>query len=151
MAAGMPAGMASLVLRASGTFTVLLGMTFLRERVRGSQMVFLLVAMAGLGIVGWQRLESSASFLPFPLTLAGAFGRAIGTTCNRLAHSSEPIKCTMWISVVPPVPMFVLSLLAEGPERIGRSFTGLDSPTGLLGLVGLVCTVVIATVLGTGI
>lgn len=151
MAAGMPAGLASLVLQASGPFTVLLGMTFLRERVRGSQMVFLLVAMAGLGIVGWQRLDSSASFLPFLLTLAGAFGWAIGNTCNRQAHSTEPVKFTMWMSVVPPVPMFVLSLLVEGPERIGRSFTGLDSPTGLLGLAGLLYTVVIATVLGSGI
>lgn len=151
MAAGMPAGLASLVLQASGPFTVLLGMTFLRERVRASQMVFLLVAMAGLGIVGWQRLDSSASFLPFLLTLAGAFGWAIGNTCNRQAHSTEPVKFTMWMSVVPPVPMFVLSLLVEGPERIGRSFTGLDSPTGVLGLAGLVYTVVIATVLGSGI
>ena len=151
MAAGMPAGLASLVLQASGPFTVLLGMTFLRERVRASQMVFLLVAMAGLGIVGWQRLDSSASFLPFLLTLAGAFGWAIGNTCNRQAQSVEPVKFTMWMSVVPPVPMFVLSLLVEGPVAISSSMTTLGTATGMIGVAGLIYTVVIATVLGSGI
>ncbi|AZL11947.1 EamA family transporter [Brevibacterium aurantiacum] len=151
MAAGMPAGLASLVLQASGPFTVLLGMTFLRERVRGSQMAFLIVAMAGLGVVGWQRLDSSASFLPFLLTLAGGLGWAIGNICNRQAHSVEPVKFTMWMSVIPPVPMLILSLFVEGPSTIGHSLTTLLTPTGWLGIAGLVYTVVIATILGSGI
>ena len=151
MAAGMPAGLASLVLQASGPFTVLLGMTFLRERVRGSQMVFLLVAMAGLAVVGWQRFDSNASFLPFLLTLAGAFGWAIGNICNRQAHTTEPIRLTMWMSLVPPVPMLILSLVVEGPERVGASFVGLTSPTGLWAVAGLLYTVIIATILGSGI
>lgn len=45
-------------------------------------MAFLLVAMAGLGIVGWQRFDSSASFLPFLLTLAGAFGGRSATSAT---------------------------------------------------------------------
>ena len=151
MAAGMPTGLASLVLQASGPFTVLLGMTFLRERVRGSQMVFLLVAMAGLAVVGWQRFDSNASFLPFLLTLAGAFGWAIGNICNRQAHTTEPIRLTMWMSLVPPVPMLILSLVVEGPERVGASFVGLTSPTGLWAVAGLLYTVIIATILGSGI
>ena len=151
MAAGMPAGLASLVLQASGPFTVFLGMTVLRERVRPSQMAFLLVAMAGLGVVGWQRFDSSASLLPFLLTLAGAFGWAIGNICNRQAHSTEPVKLTMWMSVVPPVPMLIVALLVEGPDRIGQSLTTLATPTGLLGLAGLIYTVVIATVIGSGV
>lgn len=151
MAAGMPADLASLVLQASGPFTVLLGMTFLRERVSGPQLAFLLLAMAGLGVVGWQRLDSSASLLPFLLTLAGAFGWAIGNICNRQAHSVEPVKFTMWMSVVPPVPMFLLALVVEGPATIGHSLTTLMAPTGWLGLAGLAYTVVIATILGSGI
>ena len=151
MAAGMPAGLASLVLQASGPFTVMLGMTFLRERVRGSQLTFLLVAMAGLAVVGWQRFESNASILPFLLTLAGAFGWAIGNICNRQSQTTEPIRLTMWMSVVPPMPMLLLSLAVEGPERIGDSFRGLSSPTGMLAIAGLLYTVIIATVLGSGV
>ena len=151
MDAGMPAGLASLVLQASGPFTVLLGMTVLREKVRGSQMAFLLIAMAGLAVVGWQRFDSHASILPFLLTLAGAFGWAIGNICNRRAHTTEPIKLTMWMSVVPPVPMFLLSLAVEGPDRIGDSFHGLATPTGLWAIAGLIYTVVVATIIGSGV
>lgn len=151
MAAGMPVGLASLVLQASGPFTVLLGVMFLSERVRGSQLVFLLIAMGGLGVVGWQRFDSSASFLPFLLTVAGAFGWAIGNICNRQAHSVEPVKFTMWMSVVPPVPMLILSLFVEGPATVGQSLTTLMTPTGWLGIAGLAYTAVIATILGSGI
>ena len=126
-------------------------MTFLRERVRGSQLTFLLVAMAGLAVVGWQRFESNASILPFLLTLAGAFGWAIGNICNRQSQTTEPIRLTMWMSVVPPMPMLLLSLAVEGPERIGDSFRGLSSPTGMLAIAGLLYTVIIATVLGSGV
>src|SRR5699024_5783665 len=150
MAIGMPAGLASLVLRASGPFTVLLGLAFLRERVRGSQLGFLLVATAGLPVVGWPRSGSHA-ILSVLRTLAGAFGWAIGNICNRQSHSVEPIKLTRWMSVVPPVPILVLSLLVDGPDRVGSSFLGLTSPSGLLAVAGLLYTVVIATILGSGI
>ncbi len=57
----------------------------------------------------------------------------------------------MWMSVVPPVPMLIVALLVEGPDRIGQSLTTLATPTGLLGLAGLIYTVVIATVIGSGV
>src|SRR3546814_7779636 len=76
MAAGMPAGLASLVLQASAPFTVLLGATVARDRVSGRRVLGFLVAVACLAVVGWQRTEA-ASVLPFLLVLAGAFGRPI--------------------------------------------------------------------------
>jgi O-acetylserine/cysteine efflux transporter len=57
----------------------------------------------------------------------------------------------MWMSVVPPLPMFLLSWLVEGPSRIAGSFTDLTSRTGLLAVGGLVYTCLLATVVGTGI
>jgi O-acetylserine/cysteine efflux transporter len=57
----------------------------------------------------------------------------------------------MWMSVVPPLPALALSLLIEGPGRIAASFDGLGERTGLLALLGLVYTVVLATLLGSGI
>ena len=75
----------------------------------------------------------------------------IGNICNRRAHTTEPIKLTMWMSVVPPVPMFLLSLAVEGPDRIGDSFHGLATPTGLWAIAGLIYTVVVATIIGSGV
>jgi O-acetylserine/cysteine efflux transporter len=150
MAAGMPTGLASLVLQASAPFTVVLGATFLRERVRGRTVAGVLIAVAGLTIVGWQRVEN-ASVVPFLLTLAGAFGWAIGNVCSRQARPPNPLHLTLWMSVIPPLPMLALALIAEGPGRIGASFTTLGSAAGAWALVGLAYTVIIATVLGSGI
>ncbi|MEU2946748.1 EamA family transporter [Nocardiopsis alba] len=150
MASGMPTGLASLVLQASAPFTVLLGATFLRERVSGRQLVGVLIAVCGMALVGWQRAENAA-IVPFLLTLAGAFGWAIGNTCNRLARPTDPLRLTLWMSVVPPLPMLALSLAVEGPDRILESLTSFGEPGAAAAVTGLVYTVVIGTVVGSGV
>ncbi|GAA1688522.1 EamA family transporter [Glycomyces endophyticus] len=150
MAAGMPAGLASLVLQASGPFTMLLGATFLRERVTGPQLLGILVAVGGLAVVGWQRAEH-ASVLPFLLTLAGALGWAIGNVCNRQARAANPLHLTLWMSTVPPLPMLALALVVEGPARITDSLTDFTGPGALGAVLGLLYTVVIGTILGSGL
>lgn len=150
MAAGMPTGLASLVLQASAPFTVLLGATFLRERVNGRQVLGIVIAIGGLAIVGSHRAQVAA-FLPFLLTLAGGFGWAIGNVCSRQARPRNPLHLTLWMSVVPPIPMLIVALLVEGPGRIGASLATSFTPSGLLALAGLAYTVVVATVLGSGL
>ncbi|MBO0610292.1 EamA family transporter [Myceligenerans salitolerans] len=153
MAAGFPTGLASLVLQSSAPFTVLLGATVFRERVSGRQLAGLAVATAGLAVVGWQQAQAAA-FAPFLLVIAGGFGWAIGNVSNARAMSGvsqrpDPLHVTLWMSVVPPVPMALLSLAVEGPAVIARSFT--PGPELVPALVGLAYTVVIGTLLGSGI
>jgi O-acetylserine/cysteine efflux transporter len=150
MAVGMPAGLASLVLQASGPFTVVLGAAFLRERVGPRQVAGILVAVAGLTVVGWQQAQTAA-LLPFLLTLAGALGWAFGNISNRQARPENPLHLTLWMSVVPPLPMLALALAIEGPARIAGSLTSFDDPGAVAALVGLAYTVVVGTVLGSGV
>lgn len=150
MAAGMPAGLASLVLQASAPFTVLLGAVLLRERISVRAGIGITVAVAGLTLVGWHRAEN-ASVIPFLLTLAGALGWALGNLSSRQARAPKPLQLTLWMSVVPPLPMLALSLAVEGPARIGRSLTTLGTSTGMLALLGLAYTVLLATIVGSGL
>ena len=154
MAIGMPAGLASLVLQCSAPFTVLLGAVALKERLSGRQLAGICAAAAGLVVVGVQRWESAA-LLPFLLTVAGGLGWAFGNLGNRLASAAnpevKPLHLVLWMSVVPPLPMFLISLATEGPGRIGASFTGLGSITGWLALAGLAYTVALGTLLGSGL
>ena len=55
MAAGMPSGLASLVLQASAPFTVLLAGIFLAERISRRQVVGILLAVAGLATIAVHR------------------------------------------------------------------------------------------------
>lgn len=150
MAAGMPAGLASLVLQASAPFTVMLGAVFLHERISARAVAGIVIALGGLTVVGWNQ-AGSAALIPFLLTLAGAFGWAIGNVCSRNARPPKPLNLTLWMSVVPPIPMLVLSLATEGPARISAALATTLTPEALPALAGLAYTVVIATVLGSGI
>lgn len=154
MAAGMPAGLASLVLQCSAPFTVVLGTALLRERLSTRQVVGILVAVAGLTVVGVQRWESAA-LLPFLLTLAGGLGWAFGNLGNRLASAANPtanpLHLVLWMSVVPPLPMLAVSLATEGPARIGASLATLNSTVGWLALAGLAYTILLGTLLGSGL
>lgn len=150
MATGMPTGLASLVLQSSAPMTVLLGATLLRERLDRGQVIGIVLAVAGLTAIGWQQL-GSAALGPFLLTLLGALGWALGNLSSRLARPSKPLHLTLWMSVVPVLPMLGVSLAVEGPEAIGASFVGLGEPTGLWALAGLGYTMLFGTVVGSGI
>ncbi|GAA4740070.1 EamA family transporter [Modestobacter marinus] len=153
MDTGMPTGLASLVLQSSAPFTVLLAGLLLHERLTARQLTGIGIAVAGLGGIALYRadLGGTALALPVLLTLCGGLGWALGNLCTRQARASEPLKLTLWMSVVPPLPMLGVALVAEGPDAIARSFTTLGSQQGLLALAGLLYTVVVATLLGSGL
>ena len=150
MAAGMPTGLASLVLQISGPFTLALGALLLGEKVRRLQWVGICVAMAGMVLVGVSRAQAAA-IVPFLLVLAGGLGWAFGNLASRLAKPPNPLHLTLWMSVVVPVPMLVLSLLAEGPARIASSMAGAFGPEAVPAWIGLAYTCIIGTAVGSGI
>ncbi len=156
MDSGMPTGLASLVLQSSAPFTVVLAAALLRERISARQGLGVAVAVVGLGGIALHRagLDGGATLLPVVLTLCGGLGWAVGNLGNRLAMRAapgEPLRLLLWMSVVPPVPMLAASLVVEGPERIAASFEGLATTQGLLAIGGLLYTVLIGTLLGSGL
>lgn len=150
MAAGFPTGLASLVLQMSAPFTVLLGAIFLREKLTTRRVIGIAVAVAGLLLVGVAR-GGAGSWWPFVLVVIGAFGWAIGNISSRLAEPPKPLHLTMWMAVVPPIPMLAVSLLVEGPEQIWASLATAWTSAAVPAWVGLVYTIVLGTVLGSGI
>lgn len=150
MAAGMPTGLASLVLQASAPFTLVLGALLLHERVRAHQWLGIGTAILGMVLVGASRAQAAA-LLPFLLVLIGGLGWAGGNLASRLARPQNPLHLTLWMSVVVPVPMLALSLLVEGPEQIATSVATSFSASAASAWIGLLYTCVIATAIGSGI
>ncbi|MEV7973796.1 EamA family transporter [Cellulomonas sp. NPDC089187] len=150
---GMPTGLASLVLQSSAPFTVLIGAVWLREHVSGRQALGIGIAVAGLAGIALVRAGGGvqAGLLPVLLTLCGGLGWAFGNVCSRQARPASPLRFMMWMSVVPPLPMLAMALLIDGPTRIADSLTTLGTATGVWALAGLAFTVLIATVVGSGI
>lgn len=148
MASGMPTGMASLVLQCSAPFTVLLGAVLTREHLTPARAVGTTIAVVGLAVVGSTR-SSSHTWWPFVLTVLGGLGWALGNLALRQAHAPKPLHLTLWMSVVPPIPMLALSLAFEGPTRIWHAFA--TSGHAWDAWAGLVYTVLLATVAGSGL
>jgi O-acetylserine/cysteine efflux transporter len=150
MDVGMPTGLASLVLQASAPFTVLLGALLLRERLVARQVAGIAMAIVGLVVIGAHRAQTAA-LLPVVLTLLAALGWAFGNLASRMARTDEPLRLVLWMSVIPPVPLFLLSAIIEGPT------TGLQASGELLqghawtAFWGLTYVVLLGTLLGSGL
>lgn len=150
MAAGFPAGLASLVLQSSAPFTVILGMVLLGERLSARRAAGVLTAVLGLALVGFSR-ATTTEWWPFALVVLGGLGWALGNIASRQARAPRPLHLTLWMSVVPPVPMFALSLAFEGPGTILAALRTSGDAAAAPAWVGLAYTVVLGTVVGSGI
>ena len=153
MAVGMPSGLASLVLQACAPFTVVLGALLLRERLGTRQVVGVVVAVAGLAVIALHRAlgGSAAALVPVLLTIAAGLGWALGNLCARQARAPKPLHFTLWLSVVPPVPLLALSLLVEGPRRDWEALRTAFTLEALPAVLGLLYIVLVATILGYGL
>ena len=150
MHVGMPTGLASLVLQSSAPFTVVLGAVLLRERLRPAQVSGLLVAIAGMTLIGWDRAQHAA-LLPVALTLLAGLSWAVGNIGNRKAASDQPMRLMLWMCVIPPLPMLALSFGVEGPSAGWDSLTSSLDGNGPLALAGLAYIVILGTVAGSGL
>lgn len=150
MAAGVPSGLASLVLQSSAPFTVLLGAVLLRERITRRQGLGVAVAVAAMIGIAAVRAQSAA-LLPVVLVVLGGLGWAFGNLANRRAATDQPFRLMLWMSVVPVLPMLALSLAVEGPARDAAAVRTAFSAHALPALGGLVYIVLVATLVGSGL
>ena len=107
--AGMTPGLASVTQQSQVFLTVLLAVLLFRERPSRQQSAGMALAAAGIGLVA---LTTGAD-LPFGallLALGGAFSWAIGNILLRQAQGVSMSGLIAWASLVPPVPMLLLSV-----------------------------------------
>ncbi|MDT8992483.1 EamA family transporter [Curvibacter sp. APW13] len=134
MAVGLPAGLASVVLQSQVLFTLGLSMLLLGERLQLHNAVGVLVAMGGLGLLGWHSLNQAHTpdgmgvLLGFGLCLLAALCWACGNLINKRmqAAPSQLMGVVVWGAMVPVLPFALLSYGLEGPQRISAALAGLD-------------------------
>jgi O-acetylserine/cysteine efflux transporter len=117
---GMPAGLASLVMQLQVFFTIGLAVALLGERPGWFQLVGAVVAFAGIGAIGLERLEGAA-LVPLLMTIAAALFWGIGNIVTKKAGRIDMLSFVVWSSLIPPVPLFLASLLFEGPEALPQA------------------------------
>lgn len=140
MAWGMPAGLASVVMQAQALFSVVFAALLLGERPGQMQWFGLSIAAVGLVVIAGD-MEGSAGLVAFLTLIAAAACWGFANILTRRAAAPNPLAFMIWVSAVPPLPMFGLSWIFEGPAAITAAFAGLEL-RGLLAVlyIGLLST-----------
>ncbi|HEX8532910.1 MAG TPA: EamA family transporter [Allosphingosinicella sp.] len=117
---GFAPGLASLVIQAQVFFTIALSIVLARERIRPTQVIALLLCLVGLGLIA-ARSEGASASLGLVLVLLAALSWACGNQVARSAGKVPMLPFVVWSSLFAFPPLAALSLVVEGPMRIGNS------------------------------
>ncbi|MGN8107898.1 EamA family transporter [Paraburkholderia sp. 22098] len=146
MYVGMPAGLASLVLQAQAFFTLIFAAFFLHERFRLPNVAGLLIAAAGLAVIGMQG-GHAMTLAGFLLTLCAACSWALGNIVTKKVGKVDLVGLVVWGSLIPPLPFLALSYALEGSQRIAAALSGISA----MSIFAIVYLAFIATLIGYGL
>lgn len=121
-------GLASLVIQLQVFFTIGLSLVLLKERVRGFQVVGLLMALGGLALIALN-LGAQVTGLGLGLVLAAAFFWACANLVAKSAGRVNMLHFVVWSSAFAVPPLLALSLLLEGPSAMGHALQAASAAT----------------------
>ena len=141
IAAGMPPGLASIIVQSQALFTIALAAVFLRERPTRRQLGGLIVGVAGLAAIALT-VGGDLSAVALALTLGSPLSFAVGNLLLKRLPAGDPFALVAWLSLVPPIPALALAAILDGPRAI--------ADPGLLSWRGVAAAVYLGAVATTG-
>ncbi|MEN8236469.1 MAG: EamA family transporter [Pseudomonadota bacterium] len=114
---GMPGGLASVVLQSQILFTIVFSCLWLKSRLNLMQFLGVLVALIGMGLIGLQT-GISGNLIAFVLLVAAAATISVANVMYKKIGDVNMLSLVVWSSLIPPLPMFALSLYFEGWTQI---------------------------------
>lgn len=130
MAVGVSAGLASLLMQSQAFFSVALAALFYGNRPQPTQIGGILVAFCGMALI-----------------LAAGLAWAFSNMLTKQAGNVDMLALMVWVSLVPPIPLFIISLATEGVERDMAALQALSWQ----GLGAVAYIAYIATIFGFGV
>lgn len=124
MAAGMPTGLASLVIQVQAFFTIALVTLLTHERAKPIQLAGGAVAGAGLLVVAWHLPPST--LLGFSLVVAAALAWAIANFIVKKIPGDRPLAVVVWASAAAALATLPVALAIDGPASMLASILAMD-------------------------
>lgn len=109
---GLSAGISSLVLQLQAFFTLILGVFLLGEKIGPHRIIAMLVAFCGVGLLLFVS-DGSITAIGLALVIAAAAAWGIANIIMKRAGSVQMLSFVVWASLVPPIPLAILSFLTE--------------------------------------
>lgn len=120
MASGVSPGAASVLIHTQALIMIVLAAAFFSERLAARDAIGAVLALVGIVVLAGAR-DASGSVAAVALVLAGAVCGGVGNLVLKRAGTASGLGMAVWMSLVPPVPLLVLSLVLEGPARMTTS------------------------------
>lgn len=114
---GMPAGLSSLLIQIQAPFTVALAWAVLEERPRALQVLGGAVALLGVVAVALGR-GGAAPLGPLLMVVGAALGWASANIIVKRIGRVDMLALMVWGSLATAPPLFILSLIVEGPAAL---------------------------------
>jgi O-acetylserine/cysteine efflux transporter len=141
MAAGVPAGLASVVIQSQAFFTGLIAAAVLGERISFRQVAGTLVALGGLGVIALTAGVHDFTMVGMMLCLGAGLSWAIGNVAIRGAGKIDMLAMVCWLSLVPPLPLLALSFYLDGPATVAHALTTMSwTAIGSVLYIGILST-----------
>jgi len=134
---GMSAGLASLVLQSQVLFTAALSVLFLADKLHPNQILGMVIAFGGITLIGIN-LHEESTLVSFLLIIGAAISWAFCNIMIKLAGKVNMFSLVVWTSLIPPIPMYLLSVVFEGPEALPQMLTQM-TPLGWACLLFTAC------------
>jgi len=125
MHAGMPTGLASLVIQVQAFFTIGLVALLTHERAKPIQLLGATVAGAGLVLVAFHLPPSTR--VGFVLVVAAAASWAIANVIVKRIDNEQPLAVVVWASAAAAIAMLPIALLIEGPTAMWSAISAMDA------------------------
>jgi O-acetylserine/cysteine efflux transporter len=134
MQLGMPAGLSSLVIQMQVFFTIGLAIAFFGDRLQRHNLVGAGIATAGIVILAAQKLieGAHATLVGFALVIVAALAWGVGNVISKhaaAAHDADMFGLVVWSSLIPPLPLAVLSFVFEGGTKAVSAVTSAGALT----------------------
>ncbi|HEY1722331.1 MAG TPA: EamA family transporter [Magnetospirillaceae bacterium] len=120
MKLGMPPGLTSAVVQTHAFFTVLFAILFLKERPSWQNFTGLALAFAGVVVIAGNL--GAVPLLPFLCVIGGAACWGVSNILTRQSGADNALRLIVWASLVPPIPLMLLSWATEGSDAIAHGF-----------------------------
>lgn len=118
IAAGMPTGLAAIVLQSQAFFTIVIAALLMGERVKTYQIVAMLIAAAGLGLIAYGQYQGQLPVLAVLLVLVAALCWACGNITVKYIGAVNPLALVVWGNLICPVPFFIGAVAVDGWDHV---------------------------------
>jgi O-acetylserine/cysteine efflux transporter len=124
MNAGMPPGMAALVMQVQVFFSMFFAAILLDEKPYSWQIIGAIISFMGIAIIG-KHFDSHMTFLGFMFILAAAATWGCGNLITKKIRDVKTLPLVIWGSFFACAPMFLLSWMLEGADSISLAYHNL--------------------------